>query len=140
MKMKKLMLCGIAALTLCMATACGSDKDTNGNENKTEQDAADENNKDDNNRNADDDNDNAGSDTNDNGNKNNDDTQNNDDGSVVDDIGDGVEDLGDDVDDALDDATEGTTEAGPEDLPDEDAENTHTNNNSVTEGTDNADK
>ena len=26
------------------------------------------------------------------------------------------------------------------DLPDEDAENTHTNNNSVTEGTDNADK
>ena len=35
MKMKKLMLCGIATLVLCMATGCGSNKD-NANDNNGE--------------------------------------------------------------------------------------------------------
>lgn len=47
MKMKKLMLCGIATLVLCMATGCGSNKDNandnNGAKDQTEQNAADDN-------------------------------------------------------------------------------------------------
>ena len=118
MKMKKLMLCGIATLVLCMATGCGSNKDNandnNGAKDQTEQNAADDNTGDTNRAAGDDDNtDNNGAGT---------------DGSVVDDIGEGVEDLGDDVDDALDDATDDTADDNGADTKE------GRNNNSVTEG------